>query len=265
MLLPASFDSVCNMSWWKTKNANTIRVGACTDVGMVRSENQDAYGQFRDNGASGSEEQLFILADGMGGHVDGREASHLAVEEVQKAFFTPAEASVSRRLLSAFEAANERIVRQSEGYDGVEKMGTTCTALVLTGDEVHIAHVGDSRAYRITRDAVIQLTRDHTLVEEMMRQGVLTESEARNHPRRHALTRALGIEPVLQVDLIDPLPIRPGEWYLMCSDGLSRVDDDELRTVVTSEAPQHACERLVQMANDRGGHDNVTVLLLEIQ
>ncbi len=253
------------MPWWKTKHASTIRVGACTDVGMVREENQDAYGQFQQNGASGSDEMLFVLADGMGGHVDGREASHIAVEVVRQTFFDSSDRSVSRRLLKAVEAANDRIVRRSEAHAGADKMGTTCTALVVSDDEVHIAHVGDSRAYRITRDKTIQLTRDHTLVEEMMRQGVLTESEARTHPRRHALTRALGIEPVLQVDLLDPLPIESGQWYLMCSDGLSRVEADEIRRVVTTQPPQQACEQLVQMANDRGGHDNVTVVLVQIE
>lgn len=252
------------MAWWKTKHAAAVRVGACTDVGLVRDENQDAYGQFQTDGSSRSDEQLFLLADGMGGHVDGSEASRLAVDIVRSTFFASGEPNVDRRLLRAFETANEQIVRRSSDFEGAEKMGTTCTALVVGSENVHIAHVGDSRAYRITRDSIVQLTRDHTLVEEMMRQGVLTESEARTHPRRHALTRAMGIEPVLQVDLLEPFPARSGEWYLMCSDGLSRVSDAEIRSVVTSLAPQEACERLVEMANERGGHDNVTVLLVQI-
>jgi protein phosphatase len=253
------------MTWWKTKQASSLRVGASTDVGMVRTENQDAYGRFSPNGSNGPEEQLFVLADGMGGHVDGREASHLAVEEVNRAFFESSGSPVGRRLLKALEAANELIVQRSKDRSGIEKMGTTCTALVVREDEAHIAHVGDSRAYRITGDNTLQLTRDHTIVEEMRRQGLLTASEALTHPRRHALTRALGIEPVLQVDLLDPLPLRRGEWYLLCSDGLSRISEDEIRQVVTKQPPQEACDELVQMANERGGHDNVTVLLVEVQ
>jgi protein phosphatase len=253
------------MSWWKTKQMNTFRVGACTDVGMVREENQDAFGQFRQNGSSGTDEQLFILADGMGGHVDGREASHLAVEEVHRAFFKSSDGPVGQRLAKALEAANERIIKRSHERDGVERMGTTCTALVIRQNEGYIAHVGDSRAYRINRNEMHQLTRDHTMVEEMRRQGVLTDSEARTHPRRHALTRALGIEPQLEVDLLDPLRVQAGEWYLMCSDGLSRVEESEIQQVVTSQDPQLACEQLVQMANDRGGHDNVTVLVVQVQ
>ena len=252
------------MSWWKSKHKSLLRVGASTDVGMVRDENQDAYGQFAQNGSSGTEEQLFILADGMGGHVDGREASRIAVEEVHRSFFATSDGSVGRRLAHALEAANERILKRSQERNGVEKMGTTCTALVVRRDEVHIAHVGDSRAYRITRDEMRQLTHDHTLVEEMRRQGVLTDAEARTHPRRHSLTRALGIEPTLQVDLLDPFPARAGDWYLMCSDGLSRVDETEIREIVTTQEPQQACEDLVRMANDRGGHDNVTVLVVQV-
>lgn len=251
------------MSWWKTKQKSVIRVGACTDVGRIREENQDAFGQFSQNGTSGRDEHLFILADGMGGHVDGREASRLAVEEVHRTFFKSPNEPIGRRLTAALEAANERIVEQSKKRSGAEKMGTTCTALVVRGGKVHIAHVGDSRAYRITRDETLQLTDDHTMVEEMRRQGILTKSEARSHPRRHALTRALGIEPKLQVDLPTPLHVRAEEWYVLCSDGLSQVDDDEIRQIVTAQDPQQACDQLVHLANDRGGQDNVTVIVIK--
>lgn len=252
------------MSWWKAKQKTSIEVGVCTDVGMVRTENQDAYGQFSRNGASGPDERLFVLADGMGGHVDGREASRLAVEEVHRTFFASPEESVAGRLLKALEAANEQIIQRSHDRSGVEKMGTTCTALVVREEEAYIAHVGDSRAYRISQDEMLQLTHDHTIVDELRRQGLLTESEAQTHPRRHALTRALGIESMLQVDLLDPLPVQPGDWFLLCSDGLAGVELDEIRNVVTTMHPQQACERLVQMANDRGGHDNVTVLIVQV-
>lgn len=253
------------MSWWKAKQKTSLLVGACTDVGMVRTENQDAYGQFSRNGASGPDEQLFVLADGMGGHVDGREASQLAVEQVHRTFFASAEKSVAERLLKALETANQQIIQRSQDRDGVEKMGTTCTALVVREDEAYVAHVGDSRAYRISRDEMLQLTHDHTIVDEMRRQGLLTESEARTHPRRHALTRALGIDSVLQVDLLDPLPVHSGEWFLLCSDGLAGVELDEIRSVVTTQPAQKACEQLVRMANDRGGHDNVTVIIVQVQ
>lgn len=253
------------MSWWKAKQKAAILVGACTDVGMVRTENQDAYGHFDGNGSAGPDERLFILADGMGGHLDGREASRLAVEAVHHSYFESRDGSVGQRLLSALEAANNVIVRRSQDRDGVDRMGTTCTALVLRGDEAYVAHVGDSRAYLISSDEMLQLTRDHTMVEEMRRQGLLTEAEARDHPRRHALTRALGIERVVQVDLLDPLHVESGQWFLLCSDGLASVNEEEIRHVVTSLQPQPACEELVRMANERGGHDNVTVLLIQVQ
>ena len=253
------------MSWWKTKQKTGIVVGASTDVGMVRTENQDAFGKFSGNGTSGPEEQLFILADGMGGHLDGREASRLAVEEVRRAFFAAPQRPVGQRLLGALEAANEVIIQRSKDRTGAEKMGTTCTVLLICDEQAYIAHVGDSRAYQISRSGVLQLTRDHTMVEEMRRQGLLTDDEARSHPRRHALTRALGIEPVVQVDLLDPMPVHAGEWFLLCSDGLAAVETDEMQAVVISRPPQEACDELVRMANDRGGHDNVTVLLVQVQ
>ena len=253
------------MSWWKTKQRTGIIVGASTDVGMVRTENQDAFGRFTGNGSSGPEEQLFILADGMGGHLDGREASRIAVEEVRRAFFAAPDKSIEQRLLDALKAANEMIIQRSKDRTGAEKMGTTCTVLLVCDDQAYVAHVGDSRAYHLSRSGVLQLTRDHTMVEEMRRQGLLTDDEARSHPRRHALTRALGIEPVVHVDLLDPMPVQSGEWFLLCSDGLAAVEPEEMLAIVTSRAPQEACDELVRMANDRGGHDNVTVLLVQIQ
>ncbi|MFQ5570994.1 MAG: protein phosphatase 2C domain-containing protein, partial [Rhodothermales bacterium] len=145
-----------------------------------------------------------------------------------------------------------------------EKMGTTCTAMALVDGHVHMAHVGDSRAYRIDEQGIEQLTHDHTLVEELRRQGVLTADEARNHPRRHALTRAMGIEPTLEVDVLEAMPIQSPQTYLLCSDGLAPVVNEEIRQVVATHPPQEASERLVQMVNERGGPDNVTVLLITI-
>ncbi len=143
-------------------------------------------------------------------------------------------------------------------------MGTTCTVMALVNGHLHMAHVGDSRAYRIDKHGMQQLTRDHTLVEELRRQGVLTADEARTHPRRHALTRALGIQPDLKVDVHEAMPVVAAQSYLLGSDGLAPVSEEEVWQVILTEPPQQACEHLVQMANDRGGPDNITVLIVSI-
>ena len=253
------------MGWWKTKRKAGIEVGAYSDVGQVRTENQDAYGRFTQAEGRNQEEHLFVVADGMGGHERGEEASQTAVQVLQDIFFDGKEWSVGERLRRAFEEANARVYEQAHSGETPHKMGTTCTALALVDGHAYMAHVGDSRAYRIKETGIQQLTHDHTLVEELRRRGVLTEDEARQHPRRHALTRAMGIEPALDVDVLEAMPIDKPERFLLCSDGLAPVTEEEIFDVVMTNTPQEACERLVAMANERGGPDNVTVVLVAIE
>ena len=251
------------MNWWKTKRKKGIEVGAASHVGQVRTGNEDTYGQFsRPNGRH--EEHLFVVADGMGGHVRGEVASRLAVEAVAEQFFGETAWPVAERLRRAFEAANERVYEQAHDDPVYRKMGTTCTALALVNGHAYMAHVGDSRAYRVDRHGIEQLTRDHTLVEELRRQGVLSEDEARRHPRRHALTRALGIQPTLDVDLLEAMPLKSQQAFLLCSDGLAPLADEEIGEVVRHHEPQPACQRLIDLANERGAPDNVTVVLVRI-
>ena len=252
------------MSWWKPKRKYTVRVGVYSDVGQVRTENQDAFGLYPEIPGRDVKEHLFIVADGMGGHARGEEASALAVSSLREAFFAEHQWSVGERLRRAVEAANARVYALATAGMAPETMGTTCTAMALVNGHIHMAHVGDSRAYRIDEHGMEQLTRDHTLVEELRRQGVLTEDEARNHPRRHALTRALGIQPSLEVDVLEAMPIEAPQRYLLCSDGLAPVTEAEIRQVILAHPPQEAAERLVQMANERGGPDNITVLIVAI-
>ncbi len=253
------------MSWWKPKRKYEVRVGAYSDVGQVRTENQDSYGHYPEAPGRETKERLFIVADGMGGHARGEEASSMAVEALNKTFFSGNQWSVGERLRKGFEEANARVYALATAGFAPETMGTTCTAMALVNGHVHMAHVGDSRAYRIDAMGMEQLTRDHTLVEELRRQGVLTEDEARNHPRRHALTRALGIQPTLEVDILEAMPIVTPQRFLLCSDGLAPVSEDEIRDVVLTHPPQEAAERLVQMANQRGGPDNITVVIVAIE
>ena len=254
-----------NMSWWKSKRPNAISYGAASHVGMVRSENQDAYGCFPNSGGEGGDEQLFLVADGMGGHAGGREASRTALVEVSRAFTADKTRSISERIADAFRQANLKIYDRARSEQGLERMGTTCTAMVLAGGRIYIGHVGDTRAYRIEGDQqIVQLTHDHTLVEEMRREGVLTDDEARVHPRRNTLTRAMGVEPELAVDVFDAGVVKSNQRFLLCSDGLADVSDEELASTVTNHPPQQASDMLVELANGRGGHDNVTVLVVTI-
>ena len=252
------------MSWWRVKRSTIISYGAASHVGLVRSENQDAYGCFPDGEDDSLKERLFMVADGMGGHQGGREASSMAVRIVPEVFFSGGGIPVPQRLRNAFSQANKEIYHKATTGEGFERMGTTCTALALSDNNIHIAHIGDTRAYRIEKNNIEQLTSDHTLVEEMRREGVLTEDEARVHPRRNTLTRAMGVEPDLLVDVYEIGSMKAEHRYLICSDGLAEVTTDELHSHVMHFGPQEACEKLIALANERGGHDNVTVLILRV-
>lgn len=230
-------------------------------VGRSRTENQDSYGIFPD-GAGGDEPCLFVVADGMGGHEHGREASETAVRVVHDTFIATQEASVEQRLERAFQAANREIFGPVPAGGHHEKVGTTCTVCAFVDEHVYLAHVGDSRLYRIRNGRMRQLTTDHTWVDEMCREGVLTTEEALNHPRRHTLTRAIGTSPTVTVDVEGLGAPKPRDVFLLCSDGLLPVDEHEIERTVANHPLQDACDRLVEMANDLGGHDNVTVMLI---
>jgi PPM family protein phosphatase len=253
------------MLWKRTARPLTLRFGAKSDVGRVRSENQDDYGRFPEMRTERDGDQLFIVADGMGGHEDGGRASRTAIEAAQEAYFAAPERPVEDRLRHALDAANLRVYEQARAGGIPKKMGTTCTALAVKDAEAYLAHVGDSRAYLVRKHGISQLTQDHTLVDALRREGVLTEAEAERHPQRHALVRAIGIDPAVEVDVRRLDPPAAGDAYLLCSDGLARVSNVEIRDVVRAETPQQAAETLVDLANERGGHDNLTVLVVKFE
>lgn len=252
------------MAWWKKEEQPLYEVGACTDVGRVRKENEDAFGRFPEHDARGAPDHLFVVADGMGGHIRGREASATAVDAVHHTYFAHAELPVNERLTRAFESANAQVYEMSGERGRRDTMGTTGTALALVAGRAYVAHVGDSRAYRINEQHTEQLTRDHTMVDEMRREGILTQQEARHHPQRNALTRAIGTEPHVQVDLIEAGVPQAGDRFLLCTDGLASIPVEEIREVVLGHSPQDACEQLVQRANASGGYDNVTALIVHV-
>ena len=250
------------MNWRKFINRSAVEVAACSDVGRVRTENQDSYGIFPEGASKGDEPRLYIVADGMGGHAHGREASEAAVRVVHDVFFSGAGGSVEARLRRALEAANQQIFGPSQDGINPQKVGTTCTVLAWVEERAYLAHVGDSRAYRLRKGRMKQLSTDHTWVGEMYREGLLTEQEALEHPRRHTLTRAIGTGPSVNVD-VEPLgKPKPGDVFLLCSDGLLPVGEEAIERTIVSHPLQEACDQLIQMANEAGGHDNVTVMLI---
>ena len=231
-----------------------MKVYAITDIGRVRPINEDSYCLPQPG------EQFCAVADGMGGHNAGEVASAMAVDTfagcMRAAFRRNASA-----IRNAVECANEAVFEEAGRDDRKSGMGTTFTALCQDGDTVHIAHVGDSRAYLIRNGAIMRVTMDHTLVEEMVMQGLITPSEARNHPKRNYITRALGTARSVEVDLVQ-LGIRSDDVYLLCSDGLSgHVEERKMLSVTLSEAGwQQKLEKLVQIALENGGTDNITAM-----
>lgn len=239
-----------------------LRVGGATDVGQLRSVNQDALIL----GAA-----VFGVADGMGGHRGGEVASALAAQTVEGAFdqLTPDDTPPTvAEFCSVVDAANDAVLDRSTKDPALAGMGTTLVALaVVAQPEVRlgIVNVGDSRAYRFADGALRQVTEDHSLVAELVREGRITEAEAESHPQKNIVTRALGIEPGIGVDDFLVVP-RTGERYLLCSDGLTNeVPDAEIARVLTTVAdPDDAAHRLVDMANASGGRDNITVVIVDV-
>ena len=236
----------------------SLRSGSASDVGKVRSSNQDVAYESAD---------LFAVADGMGGHVGGEVAARVAVDSLRVAFQRQPSVEGLRR---AVAEANRAVWRQSQAESGLRGMGTTLTATALvqeTGGRqvVALANVGDSRAYVFSKGQVIQVTADHSLAEEKVRQGQLTQAEAAVHPHRHILTRALGVSSDVDVDLWE-LHLRDGDRILLCSDGLTNeVGDEQIGEILGSvKGPEEAAKALVQAALDHGGSDNVTCVVIDV-
>ncbi len=241
---------------------SAIEVGNLTDIGKRRKHNEDYYGFFR----LGEDEFLAIVADGMGGHASGEIASRMAVEIIQEVYAKErAEQEVLDSLKSAFEVANFSILQKSLEQDQLNGMGTTATVLVIKEDQTFVGHMGDSRAYLFRDAAVNQLTKDHSMVNRMVEQGLLSKEEAEHHPQRNVIYKALGVNRDADLELIGPLPVYLNDIFLLCSDGLTNlVTDDEMLKIVKKESPQKACEKLIQLANKRGGDDNITIQILKM-
>jgi len=233
--------------------------GNRTDVGKVREKNEDYLGYFRVG-----ERHLFIVADGMGGESGGQEASRTAVVAAQSFFEANAALEPTTLLVGAVRAANEACLAIQVAHPELKGMGTTLELLLVEGELSWWAHVGDSRIYLIRDGRAQQLTSDHTRVQQMLEAGLLSLEEAADHPQRHVLSRVVGHDPALQPDVsVQPLEMLEGDALLMCSDGLcDLVSDQEIAWATTRFGPQRACKKLVDMALERGAHDNTTVQVL---
>ena len=233
-----------------------VAYGASTDVGRVREANEDSYLVA---------EPLFVVADGMGGHIAGDVASSTAVKVIQDGSGSLSSEDPAT-LTKIITDANTAIWDKAKSDPALRGMGTTCTLVLIDDDRVHIAHVGDSRAYRLRDGQLKQLTEDHTLVGRMVQEGRLSAEEAQHHPQRSIITRALGVDEDVQVDL-DTVELSDGDRLLICSDGLSSmVEDDQIKDVLARESdPQKTADALVELANEAGGDDNVTVVVIDFE
>ncbi len=234
-----------------------FRVGSATDVGRVRSNNQDSF--------LVREGDLFAVADGMGGHQRGEVASALALQILGQAHDEPSTSTLVR----AVRSANQAVFDKAGADPDLKGMGTTLTALAdvdtREGRRLGIVNVGDSRLYRLRNDRIEQLTEDHSLVASLVRQGRITAEEAESHPQRNILTRALGIDEAVAVDSWEVEPVA-GDRFLICSDGLfNEVDENRIvATLRRFEDPGDAARELVRLANDGGGRDNITAVVVDV-
>jgi len=236
-----------------------------SDPGCVRSRNEDSIRFFRpstqEQAGKGS---LAIVADGMGGHQAGDRASQLAADTIAKAYYAGSARSARENLKQAFLEANKAIFREASMTPGLAGMGTTATVLALFEDSVCFAHVGDSRLYLLRDERLEQLSEDHTLVMAMLRDGLITPEQARNHPDRHVITRAIGSHSSVEVMVSDrEMPLRENDTFILCSDGLhDLVPPPDIRQALEGRTLDEACRRLVDLAKRRGGHDNISVLVV---
>ncbi len=238
-----------------------LRSAAGTDVGLRRSVNEDRYALAPDLG-------LYLVADGMGGHTAGQVASQLAAEATLRAIDTlqGGQLSLSEKLRHAIACANREIYVQAEARSELAGMGTTLVAILAAQERLALAHVGDSRAYLIRQGRIRLLTDDHSVVGEMLRRREISEDAAREHPHRHVLTRALGVRRAVEPDLAELTPAE-GDIFVMCTDGLTgHLRDQEIAERISLGADlQEICDALVTTANERGGEDNTTVVLVRFE
>ena len=238
-----------------------LKTFSITDVGKERKLNQDYV--FTSEIPVGKLANLFIVADGMGGHNAGDYASKYTIETIVEEIEKSKDTSVVKILEKAIQSANRHIRKKSQESEGLNGMGTTVVAATLHGDEMCVANVGDSRLYVINQE-IKQITEDHSLVEEMVRMGGIRREQARSHPKKNIITRAIGAEDELEIDFFQ-VKLKKGDFVLLCSDGLTNmIEDEEIRMILQGQRDiVEKAEALVATANNNGGKDNIAVILIE--
>jgi protein phosphatase len=247
---------------------NCLQVAAITDVGMRRTSNQDAYAivvaetaeQWQSRGS------FFLVADGMGAHAAGELASKLAADGISHLYQKYTDVSPPEALARAIRATNSEIHRRGTASPDFHNMGTTCSSLLILPQGAVVAHIGDSRIYRLRGEKLEQLTFDHSLQWELRASGQLPAgSDLSAVVPKNVITRSLGPNPTVQIDLEGPFPVERGDVYLLCTDGLTgRVEDDELGPILSALPPEEAVRVLVDLANLRGGPDNITIVVVKV-
>ncbi len=243
-----------------------ITVACKTDLGRVRENNEDKFEYFlpEDEATLAARGLVFVVCDGMGGHAAGQIASELACKTFIDVYLHHPSAEPDVALRAAVTAANRFVTDVSRAVPARRGMGTTLSAIALVQDKCFTVQVGDSRIYRLRQGELLQMTVDHTWVEEMVRAGMITYEEAENHPRKHMLTRAIGADGEVQPD-IELHAIQQGDIYMLCSDGLiNHTTDDVISQLLANHPPSEAVWKLVGHALTNGGSDNTTVLVVRV-
>lgn len=239
-----------------------MKTFSMTHVGMRRETNQDYM--YTSEIPVGNLPNLFLVADGMGGHAAGDYASRFTVEKVVDYARQSTKREPVAILREAVKEANELLLAAAANDPQKEGMGTTLVAAVVDNDRLYVANVGDSRLYILNQEKIVQITRDHSLVEEMIRLGEMDKEEAKDHPDKHIITRAIGVFAEVHVDFFETV-IKSGDIILMCTDGLTNmVDDESIRQIVRGQRDiVEKTEKLIEAANQNGGRDNITVVIVE--
>ena len=244
-----------------------LRAALRSDVGLVRSENQDfgIYTTQQEERESAPGGRLLIVADGMGGHRGGATASRLAAETVKAQYLGSGTGDIPTALRESLSRANARIFTEAQANPDLRGMGTTTSVLAVKDGAGWLAHVGDSRIYMVRNGDIKQLTDDHSLVATMVREGLLTTAEAETHPRRNVLQRSMGVAEDVEIDVRGPIELQEGDTFILCSDGLHGVvKEDELREVARLPI-EAAADEFLRRALDRGAPDNVTVIVARVE
>ncbi len=245
----------------------SVSSGYRTDVGPSRASNEDSVIVVAPTDAACELDKgiLAMVADGMGGHEGGEVASAIAVQRIPDIYYrNPADPQPA--LQKAFEAANLEIFETARRKGELTGMGTTCTAIAIVNGQAYCCHVGDSRAYLVRAGQIYCMTEDHSATMAMVKQGLLTLAEARNHEERNVILRAMGTHPTIEVACWEtPFPLRPGDRFVLCSDGLyETIEDLEIAAIATAHNAQAICDRLIQLAIDRNCSDNISVAVLQM-